>query len=376
MRWNKLIILVLFWFVYPGCSHQAENGQQIIKVDIEAAYAKTPSIADMFSKVELIKLDSSHPISNTVYTGGAYISCSENYIYLLDERTFKIHIFDKSGRDVLVDDKVGRGPGEFTMAYQITYDPLSDLVEVLNPLGRILRYTSDSLKHIETLKYKGLLATHSFYKNKDGYLLYSHSEQDQLWSMKPSNTEVQSFGYHTEEYLAHYLMPQHPFFNIGDRTCFFRNYDGLIYTFDVPNHKLVPYISWDFGKYQCELKDIPVYKSAREYRPFINEYSKNRLSPFIDMSSYGNILLVNVVFKGKTHTLFYDLKSGRCFFFEKTEEDMKLLCGFFNGDVMYKYVDGHHLSEYVNRGILDNDSQNIYDDIISNDGYAVIKYYL
>ena len=368
--------MALCLFVYLGCIRPAEKEQQVIEVDVEAAYAKTPSITDMFSKVELIKLDGSQPISNTVYTGGANMSCSEECIYLLDERTRKIHMYDKSGREVLADDKVGRGPGEFTMAYQIAYDPVSDVGEVLNPIGRILRYTSDSLKHIETLKFKGLLATHSFCRNKDGYLLYSHSEQDQLWCMKPSDTEIQSFDYHTEEYLAHYLMPQHPFFFIGDRPCFFRNYDGLIYTFDLQNHELVPYIRWDFGKYQCELKDIPVYKSAREYRSFINEYSKDKLSPFIDMSSSDNILLVNVVFKGKSHTLFYDFKSDRCFFFEKTKEDMKLLCGFFDGDVMYKYVDGHYLSEYVNRGVLDKDSQSIYDDVISNDGSAVIKYHL
>ena len=60
------------------------------------------------------------------------------------------------------------------MADQIYYNKDLDLIEILNPMGRIFRYTPDSLKFVSEVNYmgKGLLATHNYAQKGGAYIFY------------------------------------------------------------------------------------------------------------------------------------------------------------------------------------------------------------
>ncbi len=55
---------------------------------------------------------------------------------------------------------------------------------------------------------------------------------------------------------------------------------------------------------------------------------------------------------------------------------MKFLPELFSDKVMYKFVDSHFLPEFINREILDEKSQPAYDNVIANDGSAILAYHL
>ena len=375
MKTTFRILLLFALSVASGCKEQQEV-ERILTVDAGHLSNQEISIYDIFEDVELICLDSSHPISNTVYTGGSYLACSDSCFYVLDEKTFAVSAFDDMGHELFYSSKVGRGTGEFTMARYVHYNDEENLIEILNPMGRIYRYTPDSLNHVSTHIYNGLLATHQYYRQGNDYVLYSHSQEDKMRRWNLITEEMESFDYKPQEYLRHYVAPQYPFFEIDGQPCFFRNYDGLIYSVDIGNNRLKPYIAWDFGKYQCRLKDIPIYDNAREYYDFILGYSQGKVSPFFGMISSGDVLLANMVHKGRTHVVYYDLGNDKSFFFEMTKEGMKLLMDCASDKFMYKFVDGEHLHEYVNREILNEESKRAYDKVLQEDKSAMIKYTL
>lgn len=133
-----------------------------------------------------------------MYTGASNITWDGSRFYILDVRTFGINVYGADGALLKHSDKVGRGPGEFTMADQIYYNKDLDLIEILNPMGRIFRYTPDSLQFVSEVNYmgKGLLATHDYVQIGKTYILYSSSIDDQLWGLDTGETH---FFYMTEE---------------------------------------------------------------------------------------------------------------------------------------------------------------------------------
>ena len=368
--------LSLLFFLF-SCSR---NNQDIetLAIDIEASRSnREVSIYDIFSKIEVIALDDTYLISNSIHTGEAYITFDGDNFYILDNSSYKVNVYTSDGRILYHSDKVGRGKGEYTMAYQIEYDPYDNKIEILNPMGKILRYNTDSLKFESELNFMGNpLSTHNFLHIKDSYILYSAREDDKLYSLDNKTREVKSYGYSPEEYLRKYISPQSPFFYINHDPCIFRPYDGTIFRFDVGKHTLEPIIKWDFRKYQCRLKDIPPDKSAREYHDFILKYSKKHIAAFTNIKSTKNRLFASVIFKGEIYTLYYNTSQNNYFFFNETSEGIKFLPELFYNDIMYKYADSSSLPDFIKKELLDSHSQKEYDKIIKDDCSAIIKYTL
>ena len=366
------------FLILSGCAGERQEGAvHKIQVDIDSLAKEQVSIYDIFSKVELVSLDNEYPVGNIVYTGASNITWDGSRFYILDVRTFGINVYGADGTLLKHSDKVGRGPGEFTMADQIYYNKDLDLIEILNPMGRIFRYTPDSLKFVSEVNYmgKGLLATHNYAQKGGIYILYSSSIDDQLWKLDTDTGDLSKYNYKLPEYLRRYISPQAPFFDIDGSPCFFRPYDGLIYTFDIDSHHVVPFIEWDLGKRQCLVENIPEHTSY----DFIIENSRKIASPYINIKAAGNTVFASVIYGGgKEYTLYHDLDTGETHFFHMTEEGMEFLPEIFDHERkrMFKFIDFKYLPEYINRDILDARSRAAYDKVLEEEGSAIAIYYL
>ena len=376
-RYFRRALFAVF-LILSGCAGERQEGAvHKIQVDIDSLAKEQVSIYDIFSRVELVSLDNEYPVGNIVYTGASNITWDGSRFYILDVRTFGINVYGADGTLLKHSDKVGRGPGEFTMADQIYYNKDLDLIEILNPMGRIFRYTPDSLKFVSEVNYmgKGLLATHNYAQKGGIYILYSSSIDDQLWKLDTETGDLSKYDYRSPEYLRRYISPQAPFFDIGGSPCFFRPYDGLIYTFDIDSHHVVPFIEWDLGKRQCLVENIPEHTSY----DFIIENSRKIASPYINIKAAGNTVFASVIYGGgKEYTLYHDLDTGETHFFHMTEEGMEFLPEIFDHERkrMFKFIDFKYLPEYINRDILDARSRAAYDKVLEEEGSAIAIYYL
>ena len=375
------VFLATMLLLYGCAEERTEGAFHKIQVDVGSMVDEQVSIYDIFSKVELVALDNEYPVGNIVYTGASNIAWDGSRFYILDVVTFGINVYGLDGTLLNHSDKVGRGPGEFSMADQIYYNKDLDLIEVLNPMGRIFRYTPGSLKFVSEVNYmgKGLLATHDYIQRGDNYILYSSSIDDQLWGLDTETGNLDKYDYRSPEHLRRYISPQAPFFDIGGRPCFFRPYDGLVYTFDMNTHRVVPFIEWDLGKHQCHIEDIPEDMTVHASYDFIVENSRKIASPYINIKAAGNTVFASVIYGGgKEYTLYHDLDTGETHFFHMTEEGMEFLPEIFDpeGKRMFKFIDFKYLPEYINRDILDEQSRAAYDKVIEEEGNAIAIYHL
>ena len=192
---KKLCFLVVFIIFLASCKDKTTD-VEVLSVDVAANLATEPSIFDMFTKVELDVLSSPYPISNHVFSGEKYITSDGLDLYILDERNFSIQVFDMDGNFKLRADRVGRSRQEFTMGYQIGYNEDNCLIEVLNPMGKIMRYTPDSMSFDSVIDMtgKGLLAMHEFFRMGEEYVIHSRSIEDRYWCLDPEEEKISSFG--------------------------------------------------------------------------------------------------------------------------------------------------------------------------------------
>ena len=376
---KKLCFLLVFIIFLASCKDKTTD-VDVLSIDVASDLATEPSIFDMFTKVELDVLSSPYPISNHVFSGEKYITSDGLDLYILDERNFSIQVFDMDGNFKLRADRVGRSHQEFTMGYQIGYNEDNCLIEVLNPMGKIMRYTPDSMSFDSVIDMtgKGLLAMHEFFRMGEEYVIHSRSIEDRYWCLDPEEEKISSFGYKVAKEFRNYFKPTFSFFRLRDKVCSFRSIDGEIFCFDKETGSIQTLYKWDLGNYQAKMSDIPENKSVREYDEIILEYSKTHLSPFLNIKSYESTLYCSVVYDGQIYpyTIVYDLSTGESELFGKTKEGMWFLPELFVDGVMYKYIDAQFLPKYVNREILDPDSRAAYDEILESGGSGVIKYYL
>lgn len=374
---RKLLAICLGTILFSSCMME-HIGEQIISIDINSCIsAGGVSIYDICDKVELIPLDDSVPISNTVYDGIANITTDGQKIYLMDSRRYIINAYSLDGSLLISTHHVGRGPGEYTMASQIQYNSRLDLVEVLNPMGKILRYSCDSLKYVSELNLVGgPYAIHYFSSVDDNYILYSHTNEEQLYLIPQNSFTSLSLGLDPPMYLRNYMSASSGIFMLYGRPCVFRPYDGLVLSIDIDGKCVKPLIEWDMGEYNCMLRDIPQYDNAREYGNFIMNYSQNHIAAFCSVNATDEWLFATVIFKGEIYTLSYNLMDKTYKFFNRTKEGMRFLPELFHDNIMYKYVESTSLSDFVNRDVLDLESRKQYDAIMEHDGLAIIKYTL
>lgn len=378
MRYKCFKTIALFILLLTGCGNNSQVGNlKNIRINVESLLSEETSVYDIFSEVDVVCLDDTVPITYSVFNGSPWVDCSEDNLFVLDPHTFSVHVYDKKGRFVEKADLYGRGAGEYIMAQMLRYNRTEKLLEVLDPTGKIYRYTTSPIKFHSLVDCtgKGLLSAHYYLFDGENYILYSHREEEKLWVLRGGEDTLQQLGYRLPDYLRLYTYLQRPVFEKNGKIYVYNSYDGAVDCINVEDGKLEREFEWDFGKYQAELEDIPEFDSAKEYVDFIKSFSNRKVSPFIDMKIVGDKIFANVIFEGgKIYTLIYDLENSRSYLFDKTAEGMKFFHGNVLGNKMYLLVESEELPEFVNRDILGEASQKEYDKVMDTEGMAVVWY--
>lgn len=378
MRYKCFKTIALFILLLTGCGNNSQVGNlKNIRINVESLLSEEISVYDIFSEVDVVCLDDTVPLTYSVFNGSPWVDCSEDNLFVLDPHTFSVHVYDKKGRFVEKADLYGRGAGEYIMAQMLRYNRTEKLLEVLDPTGKIYRYTTSPIKFHSLVDCtgKGLLSAHYYLFDGENYILYSHREEEKLWVLRGGEDTLQQLGYRLPDYLRLYTYLQRPVFEKDGKIYVYNSYDGAVDCINVEDGKLERVFEWDFGKYQAQLADIPEFDSAREYVDFIKSFSNRKVSPFIDMKIVGDKIFANVIFEGgKIYTLIYDLENSRSYLFDKTAEGMKFFHGNVLGNKMYMLVESEELPEFVNRDILGEASQKEYDKVMDTKGMAVVWY--
>lgn len=366
------IITIASLSVLIGCVRNSDCVPVYI-INVETALKTETSIFDLFEKVEVICLESPS-ITNNVHSGEQYYDYYNGHIYILDEASYKVNVYDTTGRKLFVGNFRGRGPGEYSMAYAIKVNQKTGTVNVLDPRGRIMEYKEESdgltfAREVDFSKYQ--VATHHFTIDGDNCVLFDFTNQQPLAVFNLSTWNYRKIDYSLPEWYFKINLP-HPFFEQDGKLCYFEQHDGTIYYIDPLSARLTKASSFDFGNKGCRLADIPRNETQDFYYDWISTNAKY-VTPIYRIVAHQANLYANVVYDGLIHTIaLYD--GGASFFFEQTKEGLRFVPGVSGDGSMYTFVEFASMPEYVCPDILSEASRAAYEKIIQEQGCGLIKY--
>lgn len=110
---------------------------KVLQVELEPS---TPSYKDLFSRVEVIQLESD-PQSLIGYIDRTV--CIGDSIVIFDMSRFAILLFSPDGKFLNSIGQRGDGPEDYLMCYDVAYDRSNQSVSVLEPRGILNEYSTD-----------------------------------------------------------------------------------------------------------------------------------------------------------------------------------------------------------------------------------------
>jgi len=362
MKLNQLLFILLIWFscnrtrettvteslppaptVEDSIVHYSIKDNRI-KVDLNNP--QKASLFDYFSHIELIPLE-----TNDDFLIGYIeeIIHYQNRFYIFDRQQKRIYIFDDTGKFIFQINKLGRGPGEYTLIRSIFLNPFTRNIDILG-LGFVYSYDLSG-KHVKT---SPQLANPPIYPfnlvalNEKTYVFYSVMSSG-INSYRISYYDMEEAKIFHQEYEVD------PFFNTfafvsSVRHTHFYEYHGKWFfyhfvdnvTYEVGPDFLIKAYAWDFGRHNYDAKKInlpntPSSISTLPYRIILQGQNNRYLMALIRLR--------NSVSDASVY-LIHDKSTNECKYIEGFTESV---------DFLPKKVSNEYaLSWCSHRGVLEN----------------------
>ena len=386
--WFNLYFLLIFFscvnknnpnaFVVPHTEPFTE-GQYVyypikdnrIKVDLNKP--QTASLFDYFSHIELIPLETNDKvligwIEEITYNKGRY--------YVFDRQQHRIYVFDDSGKFMFQINKRGQGPGEYITIRSIYLNPFTGNIDLAD-FGYICSYnlSGNFVKKIHPPSdlpfYDNLLAL-----NEKTYVFYLGT-RGKVGPYKIIYYDVENNEIIRKEYEEDSSINNFYFINYNSHTPFYE-YQGKWYfcyfadniTYEVGQDSLIKAYTWDFGKYNYNLKTLNLP----------NDPSCISLLPYqLYLQGQNNRYLVTwVLFSNHGYYLIYDKSTDECKSFEHFTEVSDFTPRKVTNEYVLSWCSHGDLKKYIFEEMLDeNNRQKLKNLINAKDEMnpVIIKYY-
>jgi len=373
---KKIAVLVFLAFlIVISCQKQEDKGSSFerVHIDLQHDIVDSISIYHLCSSIKLICLQENDSIRiNAV--GTKYV-VDQGYIYFLESSSQNLFKFDTTGAYIKTIARRGRGHGEYTMAEDFLINPFNNLIEVLNPIGKIMRYSVDGENTFvsEVDFTKRISSVNEFALIESGkYFLYSLGE-NKYYTYDEYSDNLSCLGSILPDGIALTIWGNGRLFQHNNEIRVFSKIDGLYYTFSNKSNKLIGYLDFDLGKNERSLSSIAQNKDVSYYHRLA------LLSPktirFCDITTETDkSIIATITYKGISnfHTIIYDKESKTSKIFGKTVENVNFFpCAVCGEDAYYLIEDSRLFSRLVpsdcipaNNFSTDNNYIIVYKDLI------------
>lgn len=307
---------------------------KIVSVDLDNTQSKALSISDVFSSVACIPLEDS-PEARMVPGGRYAYAYGDSLMAALDLFSdYSVRIFDYQGHFIHLLSQQGRGAGYYGLAYDLLFDEPSGLLVILDPTGKIIRYSvADSFAFHDELSFLNpIRAAHNICKlSEDTYILFSRSEKYKFYIASFKDGTIVPIKYSVPEWLmfSPFTSAITPLYSFDGNARFVDGTDGSVFT--IKNGRLVPYIRWNLGNYRLTMKDLPPDKTLKYYSNLFQKSSYRYATQFSMTQETERYVFSRFYFQNQTNLLIYDKESDRTQTVRRTAEGFQLFLGTFHG---------------------------------------------
>lgn len=270
---NKVLlpILLFSFIVLNSCTDSQESKSECMYLDF--SNAKDSRVSDVFSEMETISLEST--MDSYMYDVDRLIVTDE-YFTVSDTR-HNIYLYSKEGRFISSSaNKVGDGPGEYSIITSFTFNPYTNQVEICTPdkilfydvsfdlksevmLSDILQTTLEDRKFINKIYDLG--------EHVHGVSLSARdSGRDVLYVIDSKEKKILKELSYGEDVLAQISMQDCCFSTLQDNELTFAApcVTPFIYRYDQKEMSLDRYAELYFGPDALKREDVDPYKDNEE----------------------------------------------------------------------------------------------------------------
>lgn len=349
MKTNYWLVFLAFLIVI-SCQKQEDKGSSFerVRIDLRHDIVDTISIYDLCSSINLICLQENDSIR--INAEGTRYVVDQGYIYFLEPTSKNLFQFDSTGAYIKTIARRGRGHGEYTMAEDLLINPFNNLVEVLNPIGKIMRYSVDGENTFvsEVDFTKRISSANQFALIEAGkYFLYSLGE-NKYYTYDEYSDKLSCLGSIVPDWIASTILGKGRLFQHNNEIRVFSKIDGLYYTFSNKSNKLVGYLDFDLGKNELSLSSIAPNKDYSYYNRLASRSPKT-IRFCNTTAETDKSIIATITYKGISnfHTIIYDKESKTSKIFGKTVENVHFFPGTVCGEDVYYLIEDSRLFSRV-----------------------------
>jgi hypothetical protein len=350
------------------------------RISVDLDNPQKASLFDYFKQIELIPLETNDDVLIGRLEKVIY---HQNKYYTLDYHQFIVQVFDESGKFISKIGRRGQGPGDYLRADNMTINPFTGDLDILETFGRILTYDLSG-NHIKTFR----VADHQ----TDGYDLRA------IHGLFVLSERVYVFIGFAQTFLINYYdMDEHRIFHqefagrsfAGRHSSFnpFYEYHGKYFfynplcnnTYEFGPESLVKSYTWDFGKHNYDASEIVIPEEYyRDRNKMEAEYRRLPYQIILQGQNNRYVMAQIRLNNDEFACLMYDKSTGEYKFIEHFAETVEFLPLQITNEYVLSYCNHVDLEKHVKSEILDETNRQKFNVLMNakeEENPIIIKYY-
>lgn len=356
MKLNLGTICCILVFIF-GCNRNQ------VSVDLDGSFSNSFPVDSIVDSLGFILLDDCDE-ALLMKEGRYSFAWGKTCFYVLDQFSdYSIRVFDYSGHFLKKINNQGDEEGMYKMAYDILEDESENLLVVLDPTGKIIRYTiADNYSFYDELRFKETLpAAHNIAFLSGGqYALYSRSAPNPLYISSFPQKRTNHLRYEVPAWLrlSPFMSSVSPFYVYRGKLFYFDSLCGDVY--EVNETGLKPHLRWLFGNYHIHEKDITPNQSLKYYVKLLQKSSYRYAVPFYQVVESDNDVIACFMFRGQQCILIYDKENAIVHTLYRMTRGKRFPLGDIKEGAMYVPTQWKDVSLYVDEAHIPTNKTNNY----------------
>jgi hypothetical protein len=329
------------------------------------------SFNDLFSHVSLIPLETRQ---ETAIKQIDKLILHNDKFYILDKGQSAVLVFSSIGKYLFKIQSVGRGPGEYSLLYDININEFRNTLDLLNPRGKLLSYDFEG-NFVDELMLP-MKASHFFHHlNPDTIIFNTKYEPKKLaYFSKHANCLVNtSFSFPEFIYQTPLIQLSSPFVKYGKEFLFFQGYSNTIYT--LKGTEMKERFTWNFGDHNINLEEFPDNESIQFYINYLKK--SDFVWGFTHYAENDDIILTRFVYDETLYNLIYYKQQKKYIIVRKITEDVYFpIVYILTNDKLITTIEPSKIQLILKPGMLDEHEAQIYKSIDPEDNPVIVIYTL
>jgi hypothetical protein len=367
----KFLIISIISCLLLGCKQDRGDAQPKLTDVIDVDNLNKVSFHDLFSDVSLVPLES---IPESVIKRTDKIIFYNDRFYILDKDQAAVQVFSFTGKYLFKIQSVGRGPGEYTLLYDININKFRNTVELLNPRGQLIAYDLDG-NFVDKTPIPLRACDYFHYLNNDTIILNTTNDPKKLTYFSKSTKKIvySSFSFPEFIHKTPLIQMNSPFVNYGNELLFFQGFSNTIYALN--GTQINERFSWNFGKHNIELNDFPENESMQFYINFLKK--SDYVWGFTNYAENDDFIITRFVYGQDLCNLVFNKQLKDHILLKKITEDVYFpIVYILTNDKLITTIEPSKIQLILKPGMLDEHEAQIYKSIDPEDNPVIVIYTL